>query len=677
MRNTFKLFGIIVLTAIIGFSMAACDDGPGYSGPIGTLTITGVPANLVQNVGSYGGSVGIYPAGTDAGQALLGIGQQAKATFEYAESTQTGSTYTVTVTLLTAANTTWTGSGNYRVLVVIGTSDTAGVAYGANVNFSSGSATIAFGSAEDLGPVSGGLTQDPPWSWGTYDDRLEGGHSTISITESSGTVTFTGGLNTGIEWPYAGFDAYPNEEMLELLKTAGSIRFDVYGDGRTYSFRLPTTDITDYCYYEKEFTPTANTWQTITIGVNELEQPEWGSPTSFNQNQVGWIQWGIIGNLGSFSVKIKNLTLFDSSGNASVAFSSLGQDGSSTKTTTQLTLNFSQVIDGLSANDITLSGVDGVTKGTLSGVGPSYTLPISGVTTNGTLTVSVAKSGYTISGSSKTTTIYYSPGILTITGVPQNLVQNVLNWGGDIGVYSDGEPLEWQAGILSDPTLTQTGSTYTVTVALFQGPDTPWTTSGTYLVWVDIYTSETAGVVYEANVTFTSGSATIPFTPNFAYYGTFQIEGGGGDPGNPPPSSGTLTITGVPQDLVSNVNNWGGMVGIFPAETTLEQALEGTDLQAGAEFAYATTTQTGDTYTVTVTLFIPPDFNTLWTANGSYQVYVVVNTSDTAGVVYGATAGFSQGSATLDFSSAIDHGTVDVGGDDGGGDDGGDGGNNG
>jgi hypothetical protein len=97
-------------------------------------------------------------------------------------------------------------------------------------------------------------------------------------------------------------------------------------------------------------------------------------------------------------------------GNIAVTFSSVTANGSSSQTTTQLTLTFSQAITGLSAGDITLSGVSGVNKGSLGGSGPSYTLPISGFTSGGTLSVAVAKSGYTISGSPKTAAIYYNSG---------------------------------------------------------------------------------------------------------------------------------------------------------------------------------------------------------------------------------------------------------------------------
>jgi uncharacterized repeat protein (TIGR02543 family) len=93
-----------------------------------------------------------------------------------------------------------------------------------------------------------------------------------------------------------------------------------------------------------------------------------------------------------------------------VTLNSITDNSNETQTTTALTLTFSQVIDGLTADDITFDGVSGVTKGTLSGSGPVYTLPISGFTASGTLNVVVAKSRYTISGSS-TVNIYTSPSV--------------------------------------------------------------------------------------------------------------------------------------------------------------------------------------------------------------------------------------------------------------------------
>jgi len=92
-----------------------------------------------------------------------------------------------------------------------------------------------------------------------------------------------------------------------------------------------------------------------------------------------------------------------------ITLNSVTANGSSSQTTTQLTLNFDKVVPGLTAADIALSGVNGVSKGTLSGSNP-YTLPISGFTSNGTLNVAVSKTGYIINGSTKTVGIFYKSG---------------------------------------------------------------------------------------------------------------------------------------------------------------------------------------------------------------------------------------------------------------------------
>jgi uncharacterized repeat protein (TIGR02543 family) len=98
---------------------------------------------------------------------------------------------------------------------------------------------------------------------------------------------------------------------------------------------------------------------------------------------------------------------------------SVRANGFPTLTTTQLALTFSGgAITGLSADDIQLSGVSGVSKGQLSGTWPRYTLPISGFTESGTLNVSVSKTGYTIGSPQKTVPVYYYSNIPQIEMVP-------------------------------------------------------------------------------------------------------------------------------------------------------------------------------------------------------------------------------------------------------------------
>lgn len=105
-------------------------------------------------------------------------------------------------------------------------------------------------------------------------------------------------------------------------------------------------------------------------------------------------------------------------------------DGSNTKTTTKLTFTFDQDIPNLSAENIQLSGINDINKGSLikeSGTG-IYSLEVSNFTTGGDLTVSVSGvSGYTISGT-KTVTIYYytAPSVSTTPAIENINDQSVL-----------------------------------------------------------------------------------------------------------------------------------------------------------------------------------------------------------------------------------------------------------
>jgi hypothetical protein len=103
-----------------------------------------------------------------------------------------------------------------------------------------------------------------------------------------------------------------------------------------------------------------------------------------------------------------------------VTFNSLTADGSATASTTKLTLTFNTDIANLAATDITLTpNSTGVQKGTLtkaSGTGV-YDLALTGITATGNISVSVTKTGYTISGGPKTAQVfyYYNPGSASIT----------------------------------------------------------------------------------------------------------------------------------------------------------------------------------------------------------------------------------------------------------------------
>jgi len=152
-----------------------------------------------------------------------------------------------------------------------------------------------------------------------------------------------------------------------------------------------------------------------------------------------------------------------------VTFNSISQNGSSSSTTTQLTLSFSQAITGLSASDITITGVT-VNKGTLSGSGSTYTLPISGFTEGGSLNVSVSKTGYNISDSSKTVTIYYIVSLLSVTanGYSSQTTQLTLNFNQAISGLSAGDiTVSGVSGVNKGATLGGSGTAYTLPISGF------------------------------------------------------------------------------------------------------------------------------------------------------------------------------------------------------------------
>jgi hypothetical protein len=106
-------------------------------------------------------------------------------------------------------------------------------------------------------------------------------------------------------------------------------------------------------------------------------------------------------------------------GSIAVTFSGLTANGSATTTTTKLTLTFDKDITGLAAEDITLdAGTTGAGKGYLTRTGTGvYELVLGSITGSGQVSVSVAKSGYTVSGGPKTVPVYYylDPDALPVT----------------------------------------------------------------------------------------------------------------------------------------------------------------------------------------------------------------------------------------------------------------------
>jgi hypothetical protein len=279
-----------------------------------------------------------------------------------------------------------------------------------------------------------------------------------------------------------------------------------------------------------------------------------------------------------------------------VTLDSVTADGSPEQGTTTLTLTFSQAIPGLSAGDITLSGVPDVWRGYLSGSGPVYTLQTYSLTSNGTLNVSVEKSGYAISGS-QTVTIYSQlGGTVKIDGnawVGQTLAANTgsLNGSGTI-------TYQWKRG---ETNIGTNNSSYTVQTA-------------------DIGYTITVTVRRSNNV----GSITSPATATVTL----------------PPLTGTVTINGtgiVGQTLMANTSNLGGS-GTITYQWKYGTTSVGTDstyIPASEGSITVTVTRSGNSGSVTsspITVIRPPLTGTV-TITGTARVAstLTANTANLGG----------------------------------------------
>jgi hypothetical protein len=154
----------------------------------------------------------------------------------------------------------------------------------------------------------------------------------------------------------------------------------------------------------------------------------WSSPQSFTPSADGIVYLRVrpynaadyVGTYGVVYSTVNSRPEIIYPDDTPVTLESVTANGGSGTPTTALTLTFDQAIPGLNAGDITLtiSSPFGVTKGTLSGNGPTYTLEF-GTPLDGTLTVKVDKRFYIISGSPTEVSVYGN-GSVTVTPLVAN-----------------------------------------------------------------------------------------------------------------------------------------------------------------------------------------------------------------------------------------------------------------
>jgi hypothetical protein len=162
---------------------------------------------------------------------------------------------------------------------------------------------------------------------------------------------------------------------------------------------------------------------TITVENNVISNYRSGS-------KIGTVKYSISGTAISFSESTGEQVFSTSMpfykkgqspviNDIDVSFTSLTANGSSAELTTKLTLTFDKDITGLAVADITLNaGSTGAVKGALNKTGTGiYDLTVSNITAGGTVSVSVAKSGYVITGGPKNIAVYYKYYTLPLTSV--------------------------------------------------------------------------------------------------------------------------------------------------------------------------------------------------------------------------------------------------------------------
>jgi len=343
MKSVFKLFGFIALVTVIVFSMTACDSGgDGGGGPVtspldgtwvdetreGTKLVIGNGSITVSNYDDHLSSPYIeIMKGT-----ISTSGNNLSVTFSQVNSAMLGQDGLE----LGLTNNTWYTKGLMRTTIIQkmvsdGMTESAAeqkynTDYAAKVDEQFGTETGTWtisGSTLTLVLVNQGTqvyTKNgsytaPPWRWSAYDDSYNGGNSEITMTEDpEGTLTFNATIVDDANNPddgYVGINVRPNAAKLTELKTATSITFDAYGDGNKYVFRLATSDITDWAYYQQEFTPANGEWETITIYISLLKQPNWNEMEvkDFTQSLVEEIQLQADWQVTEFEISIRNLTL--------------------------------------------------------------------------------------------------------------------------------------------------------------------------------------------------------------------------------------------------------------------------------------------------------------------------------------------------------------------------------
>lgn len=152
--------------------------------------------------------------------------------------------------------------------------------------------------------------------WYTYDDKDNGGLSSLEVPRQNGGIHMQGeGFESKrsfrakyrLDQGKLSYPPYVGIGVALLEKDADLRAFDAieysYKGGK-HEMRIETANVDDYDYYLVELPPSA-TWRTVTLDFSLFHQGGWGKPVPFlldRSKALGWQVRGATGDSGAFYI---------------------------------------------------------------------------------------------------------------------------------------------------------------------------------------------------------------------------------------------------------------------------------------------------------------------------------------------------------------------------------------
>ena len=377
MKTVSKIFGIFTLIAVIGLAIAACDNGSSSGGSKDSGSKSGGSKDSGNKGGNTnGGPPPLSGSGTEADPYRLTADVWANGSVP---SSTSEVWYSFPVTEGTVYRVWWNEQGS-----IGNNTKTADVVVGARYSFGA----YIFGAS---GLNFSNTSEDSGWTTPQSFIAEQSGAVTLRVIPYGKSASNTGTF--GIV--YSTLSTRPDVPL--ILVTLNSVSANGSETQTTtqltLNFSEPIPFSADYVTLSgvsgaSSISKSINSESSSSHLVLNISNVTAGGTLSVAYARVGY----------DISGSPQQTVIYF---NSYVTFNSISANGSATTPTTELILNFSEPVSGLSADDIILSGVSGISKGSLSPSGSrSYRLPINvNFSDGGILTVEVAKTGYNISGS--------------------------------------------------------------------------------------------------------------------------------------------------------------------------------------------------------------------------------------------------------------------------------------